>query len=138
MSGKQQFSVVLFGSKNGIWAAIVGLYQWFLTSCSWLHTHFENEKLATRLEYPNYNQATVLWKQVPNYLPKVKVRNNLAKHRNKLKTQFVAIPWVENHRFISSSYILPYSFETTAHKYHLMNNRQNRRPEGNHIKKISP
>jgi hypothetical protein len=29
-------------------------------------THFKNEKFATHLEIPNYNQANVCYKQVPN------------------------------------------------------------------------
>jgi hypothetical protein len=38
-------------------------------------THFEKEKFATHLEHTNYNQTSVLYKQMPNsYAKSSKVR----------------------------------------------------------------
>ncbi len=61
------------------------------------NTHFENEKLVTHQEYPNYNQTAVLYKRKPNYMYqklKVKVWNYLATHWKKLAAhKCVETPW---------------------------------------------
>ncbi len=69
----------------------IPLHQWF-------STFFEKEELATHQEYPSYNQTTVLWKQVLNYMYQmliVKDWNYMATHQKKLATHLCgATPWL--------------------------------------------